>query len=147
MTATAKFMVYAAVCALGASTLTACDPRFVHGSDLRPSEVQTLAGTWEGRASLSFSSANDCARGYQWTLRVDNGNVAGEIVDERTPNAPPARFTSFVDYDGSLHADVNAYGRPTSILGTFSRSGFSGEARASGCNYAVRLSRREGPSS
>ncbi len=147
MAATAKFMVYATVCTLSASMLTACDPRFVHGSDLRPSEIQALSGTWEGRASLSFSSANNCARVYQWTLQVDNGNVNGEIVDERTPNAPPARFTSFVDYDGSVHASVTAYGHPTSILGTFNRNGFSGEARASGCNYAVRLQRRAGTSS
>ena len=132
-------MVYAGLGALAAAGLAGCDPRFVRHSDLRPAEIQALAGTWQGEGALSFSNASDCTRVYLWTLRVKDGNVDGEIVDRRTPYAPHARFTSFVDYDGSVHATLNAYGRDTEVLGTFGRDSFTGTARSKGCNYAVHL--------
>jgi len=146
MTIGRTFSVYGLLCALGAGLVAACDPRFVHGSDLRPAEIHALAGTWEGRASLSYSSATDCTRVYGWRMQVADGNVTAEIIDPNRPNATPARFTSFVEYDGSVHAEVSVFGRDTAVLGTFNRDGFEGNTRARGCNYAVRLRQRPGGS-
>jgi hypothetical protein len=122
--------------------LGACDPRFVHKSDLSPREIGNLSGTWTGRGTLSFASKNYCPRVYLWTLHIGDGNVDGLVVDEQTPDAPPASFTSFVDYDGSLHADVRTKGHDFALLGTFNHSGFSGTARSDNCNYAVSLRHR-----
>ncbi len=127
-------------------TLAACDPRFVHKSDLSPHEIATLSGTWAGRGTLSFSSKKDCPRIYLWTLRVGGGNVDGTIVDQETPNAPPATFTSFVDYDGSLHAGVRTKGHDLALLGSFNHDGFIGTARSDDCSYAVSLRREDRPS-
>jgi hypothetical protein len=125
-----------------ALALGACDPRFVHGSDLNPREVQQLSAVYEGTAALSFSSERDCVRVYRWTVRVASGNADGEIVDDKTPNATPSRFSTFIDYDGSLHVVVRLAGINTDVLGSFSRDSFSGTARAKECSYAVRLRRR-----
>lgn len=126
--------------------LAACDPRFVHKSDLSPREIGGLSGTWSGRGTLSFASKNYCPRVYLWTLRVGGGNVDGSVVDQETPNAPPASFTSFVDYDGSLHADVRTKGHDFALLGSFNQSGFIGTARSDDCRYAVSLRRQDASS-
>ena len=138
-------MVYGLLCAFAAAPLAACDPRFVHKSDLRPAEIQRLAGTWEGEARLSYYTAEECpTKIYQWTMKVTNGNVAVEIIDPKKPKVAPARFTSFVDYDGSVHGDTTVFGRDTVILGTFNRSGFEGDTKSRYCNYSVRLRQRPG---
>ena len=129
-----------------ALALAACDPRFVHKSDLSPQEIATLSGTWTGRASLSYANRKGCPRVYLWTLHVGGGNVDGRVVDEQTPNAPPAAFTSFVDYDGSLHADLRTTGRDFAVLGSFSHDGFGGTARSADCIYALSLHRQDRPS-
>ncbi|HEX9461903.1 MAG TPA: hypothetical protein VGB82_04825 [Alphaproteobacteria bacterium] len=124
-------------------SLAACDPRFVHGSGLRPSEVPGLAGVWEGRGALSFSDDNRCPRVYLVKMRVGDGNVAGEMIDDAKTGTTPASFTTFVEYDGSLHATLRVDGRETNILGSFGRDNFTGTARAPGCTYVVRLRRRD----
>lgn len=129
--------------AAAALALAACDPRFVHSSDLSPREVQTLAGVWQGQASLSFGSEYGCPRTYLWTVRVSGGTVDGGLVDQKTPNASPAQFSTFLDYDGSLHVSVRPNERPLDVLGSFSRDGFSGTARSKECVYAIRLRRVE----
>lgn len=134
-------IIAAAVLALGA-----CDPRFVHKSDLSPREIGNLSGTWTGRGSLSFASKNYCPRAYLWTMRVGDGSVDGSVVDAETPNAPPATFASFVDYDGSLNASVRTKGRDFTLLGSFNHDGFSGTARSADCSYAVSLRRRDAAS-
>lgn len=120
--------------------LTACDPRFVHKSDLSAQQIASLSGTWSGRGFPSFSSRNNCPKLYLWSLHVANGNADGTVVDAETPEAAPGTFTTFVDYDGSLHASVRTRGRVFALLGSFSRNDFSGTARSDdGCNYAVSL--------
>ena len=127
--------------------LSACDPRFVHKSDLSTREIVSLSGAWSGRGTLSFSSRNDCVKVYLWSLHVANGNADGTLVDERTPEATPGSFTTFVEYDGSLHASVRTRGHDFALLGSFNHDGFRGTARSDeGCNYTVSLSRR-GPAS
>lgn len=133
-------------CAACALILAACDPRFVHGSGLRPSEVQALAGVWEGRGSLSFAGSNRCPRAYLMSMHVGSGNVAGEMIDEAKQGTTPASFTTFVEYDGSLHASLRADGRDTNILGSFGRDSFNGTARAIDCIYVVRMRRRDAAS-
>ncbi len=120
----------------------ACDPRFVHESDLSVREIQSLSGTWAGRGALSFASQNYCPRVYLWTLRVGGGSVDGSLVDEKTPNAPPATFNSFVEYDGSLHAAVRTRGRDFALLGSFNHDGFKGTARSKDCSYTVFMERQ-----
>lgn len=132
--------------AIGILALAACDPRFVHKSDLSPRQIGGLSGTWSGRGTLSFSNQKYCPRVYLWTLQVGDGNVDGSVVDEQTPNVAPATFTTFVEYDGSLHADVQTKGYDFALLGSFNHSGFTGTARSARCNYEVSL-RRLGPSS
>ena len=144
MTFARAFMAYSLLGALGAASLAACDPRFVHESDLRPAEIQALRGTWEGRANLSYYTGKECTRVYQWTLKVADGNVSAEIIDANMPSATPARFTSFVDYDGSVHADLTVFGQDTFVLGTFNREGFVGNTKSRYCNYSIRLQRRPG---
>lgn len=126
--------------------LGACDPRFIHKSDMSPREIVNLSGTWSGRGSLSFSNAQYCPRTYLWRMHVGGGNVDGQVVEEETPNAPPATFSTFVDYDGSVHADLRTKGRDFTVLGTFSHRGFEGTARSPVCSYTVFL-RRDGPTS
>ena len=121
--------------------LGACDPRFVHGSNLSTTEIEHLSGTWAGESTLSFASKNYCPRAYLWSLHVAGGNVDGSVVDKNTPLAPPATFTSYVDYDGSVHAAVRTAGRDFALLGTFSHHGFDGTVRSGDCNYAISLSR------
>lgn len=131
------FAFAAAILVLGA-----CDPRFVHKSDLSPREIAALSGTWAGRGSLSFASQNYCPRVYLLTLRVGGGNVDGTVVDEKTPDAPPATFASFVEYDGSLHAALRTKGRDYALLGSFNHEGFVGTVRSENCSYTVFLDRR-----
>lgn len=126
--------------AVAAMALAACDPRLLRPSDLSAREIQTLAGVWEGRSSLS-SGEKDCPAGYLWKLRVGSGNVDGELVDEATPRAPPAKFSTFLDYDGTLRALVRPGGADTTISGTFYRDSFSGDSRSTRCAYIVRLRR------
>lgn len=122
--------------------LGACDPRFVHSSDLSAVQIEHLAGTWTGEGTLSFSSSNSCPRVYLWTMHVANGNVDGAFIDKATPNAQPATFSTFIDYDGSVHAEVLTSGTDFMVLGTFNRDGFSGTARSPLCRYALDLDRQ-----
>jgi hypothetical protein len=124
----------------------ACDPRFVHESDLSAREVQALSGTWEGQGSLSFMLFSGgtrlnspCPRTYLWTLRVKAGNVEGEVVNKETPNATPARFTTFLDFDGSIHGFVRLNNQDTNILGAFQHSGFAGQSKSTECAYVLTL--------
>lgn len=123
-----------------AFTLGACDPRFNYESNLSPREIQALAGTWEGQSSLTFGQ-KECPTFYLWSLRVVSGNVEGSLVDKDTPNAPRARFTTFLDYDGTISALARPRGEDTSIMGAFQRDLFVGEAKAKSCKYALRLRR------
>ena len=132
-----------AACAIALLALGACDPRFVHKSDLNAREIVALSGTWTGRGSLSFSTRSDCAKVYLWTMHIAGGNVDGPVVDEQTPAATPGTFTTFVEYDGSLHASVRTKGHIFALLGSFSHDGFNGTARSDdGCNYALYLPHR-----
>lgn len=143
MSAHPRYMLLAALL-LG---LAACDPYFVHKSDLSPVQIEHLSGTWAGEATLATADSNrSCLRTYLWTLHVANGNVAGSVVDKNTPKAPPATFTTFVDYDGSVHAEVPTAGIEFFLLGSFSSDGFEGTARTAGCNYVVSLD-HQGPAS
>ncbi len=126
----------------------ACDPRFVRSSDLRPGEVQQLSGVWEGRGSLTaLDSANRCPRIYRMNIEVGGGNVSGEVIDDAHPTNTPATFTTFIEYDGSMHAFVRVDAREMNILGAFRHDGFTGTARTVECRYAVRLRHRDTPSS
>ncbi len=125
--------------------IAACDPRLVSSSNLSPREVATLSGVWEGRGLFSFGD-QDCPKVYLWTMKLDRGNVDGSVVDERTPNAPPTRFTSFVDYDGSMRISIRPDERDTTVSGSFGHNSFIGQARAKKCTYSLRLFRREGAS-
>ena len=118
----------------------ACDPRFNYESNLSPREVQALAGTWEGQSSLTFGE-KECPTHYLWSLRVANGNVEGSLVDRDTPNAPRTRFTTFLDYDGTMTARARPRGEDTDITGAFHRDNFAGEAKAKSCKYVLRLRR------
>ena len=122
--------------------LAGCDPRFIHSSNLSATQIEHLSGTWTGEGTLSFSSANDCPRVYLWTMQVANGNLNGSFVDKNTPSAPPATFSTFIDYDGSIHAEVPTQGKDFFVLGTFNRGGFQGTARSTFCRYALSLSHR-----
>jgi hypothetical protein len=119
--------------------LGACDPRFIRGSDLSAVQIEHLAGTWTGEGTLSFSSSNSCPRVYLWTLHVAKGNVDGSFVDKATPDAQRATFSTFIDYDGSVHAEVLTAGTDFMVLGTFNRDGFIGTARSPLCRYALEL--------
>jgi len=121
--------------------LGACDPRFAYDSNLSPREIQTLTGTWEGSSAVNRSIASDCPAFYVWSLRVANGNVEGSVVDRDTPNAPRTRFTTFLDYDGSITVNARPGGRDTLIRGAFQRDRFVGESRGPACVYILRLQR------
>lgn len=123
-----------------AHLLSACDPRLTPTSNLSPREVQTLAGIWQGRSPLTYGG-KACTTGYVWTLRVAGGNVEGEVVDEATPRATPSKFTTFLDYDGSMHAQVRPGGDDTTVRGAFNRDSFSGDAKGKDCSYILRLRR------
>jgi hypothetical protein len=140
-----RSLLFCAACGLVAA---ACDPRFVRPSDLRPAEVQRLAGLWEGRGSLNnMDSSNRCPRVYRISMEVGGGNVSGEMINDATPTTTPATFTSFLEYDGSFHAFVRVDTREMNILGAFSRDSFTGTARSTDCRYALRLRRRDTPAS
>ena len=126
-----------------AVVLAACDPRLRPDSNLSPREIQALSGTLEGRSSLS-SGEKDCPPYYLWTLRVGGGNVDGEIVNAETPRAPVTKFSTFLDYDGTLRALARPGGTDTTIQGTFHRDSFSGESKTARCAYNVRLRRTAG---
>lgn len=125
------------IAALG---LAACDPRLTPASNLSPREIQALAGVWEGRGTLRSGDA-DCPSVYLWTLRVGGGNVEGEAVDADRPHASPSRFTTFIDYDGTVRALARPGGRDTAVTGTFYRDRFAGDARNASCSYVLRLTR------
>ncbi len=125
---------------LALTLVAACDPRRVIPSDLKPNEVTALRGTWEGEGTLTFGESY-CPTNYLWTLRVADGNVEADIVDKATPNAPRARFTTYVDYEGGVFATVRPTGRDTNVRGYLSRNMFSGEAKSRECTYLVRLRR------
>lgn len=141
MPQTLRSLLFSTACGLLAA---ACDPRFVHGSDLRPAEVQRLSGVWEGRASLSTTdSANACPRVYRVSMEVGGGNISGDMVDTAWPKTTPATFTTYLEYDGSMHAFLRVDAREMNILGSFGRDSFTGTARTPECRYAVRLRRRD----
>lgn len=119
--------------------LSACDPRFVHQSDLNAREIANLSGTWSGRASMTLSGSKECPRFYLWRMQVADGSVNGEVVDAATPEATPGTYTTFVEYDGSMHANLRTRGRELAVLGSFTHDGFTGTARSQECNYAVSL--------
>lgn len=123
-----------------AHLVSACDPRLTPTSNLSPREVQTLAGVWQGRSSLSFGD-KECTSGHLWTLRVTGGNVEGELVDELTPRAPPSKFTTFLDYDGSMRALVRPGGQDMTVRGAFNRDNFAGDSKSKDCAYLLRLRR------
>jgi hypothetical protein len=138
-----------AVSALALLLAAACDPRFVRESDLNSREIQNLSGVWQGQASLSFTTIgtgakldSPCPRVYLWTLRVNAGNVEGEVVNKDTPNAPRTRFTTFLDFDGSIHAFIRPDGRDSNILGSFQRKSFGGQSKGTECSYVIRLERQ-----
>lgn len=125
---------------VAALALGACDPRFTYESNLSPREIQTLAGTWEGQSSLTLGQ-KECPTHYLWSLRVASGNVEGSFVDKETPNAPRSRFTTFLDYDGTMSVMTRPRGEDTSVIGAFQRDLFLGEAKAKSCKYVLRLRR------
>lgn len=137
-----------AVLALVALVVAACDPRFVYESDMSARDIQNLSGVWQGQSSLSFTAFTTkkidepCPRSYLWTLRVNAGTVEGELVNKDTPNAPRTRFTAFLDFDGSIHSFVRPDGRDTNVLGSFQRSGFTGQSKSQECSYVIRLERQ-----
>ena len=134
-------MIRSAFMALvAAASLAGCDPRFNYETNLSPRDIQTLTGTWEGQSSLSLGE-KECPTSYLWSLRVANGNVAGSLVDKETPNAPPTRFTTFLDYDGSMTALVRPGGWDTTVRGTFQRDSLAGETKSKACNHRMRLRR------
>jgi hypothetical protein len=122
-------------------SLAACDPRVTYESKLSPREIQTLAGRWEGQSGLTRSDDKDCPQFYVWAFQVANGNIEGDVVDRATPNAPHARFTAFLDYDGSMTATARPGGRDTLVRGAFQRDSFVGEAKSQACSYRLRLRR------
>jgi hypothetical protein len=127
--------------------LAGCDPRFVRSSELSPQEVQNLSGVWVGEASMSTpfrakTTEDVCPRVFLWTLRVAKGNVDGEVVNKDTPKAPPTRFSTFLDYDGTIHGVARLDGRNTDVVGAFQHSSFNGQAKNDCAAYVVRLSRR-----
>ena len=126
---------------LAALFLAACDPRFIYESNLSPREIQALRGTWEGQSALSRSDERDCPEFYVWVFRVAGGNVEGDLVDRATPNAPHTRFTTFLDYDGSITVLARPGGRDMTVRGAFQRESFVGEAKARTCSYLLRLRR------
>lgn len=121
--------------------LGGCDPRFVYQTNLSPRELQALTGTWEGSSSLSREETRGCPTFYVWVLRVANGNVEGDLVDRDTPNAPHTKFTTFLDYDGTISALIRPRGQDMKIQGVFQRDSFAGETHSAGCSYRVRLRR------
>lgn len=124
---------------LAALAASGCDPRLVYESKLSPREVQALAGTWQGEARLAFGE-EICPRVYQWNMTVAQGSAEGQLVDEKTPQAPPSVFKTFVEYDGSLNARARPNGRDTNIRGAFvNRETFLGEAKSERCRYTIRL--------
>lgn len=135
--------VHLAALAALAILLTGCDPRLLPTSNLSPREIQSLAGTWAGRSSLS-SGDKDCPPHYLWTLRVGGGNVDGEVVNAETPRAPATKFSTFLDYDGTVRALARPGGADTTIQGTFLRESFAGESKSDRCTYRVRLQRTAG---
>lgn len=126
---------------LAALPLGACDPRFTYDSNLSPREIQALTGTWEGQSALHRENERGCPGFYLWSLRVANGNVEGSLVDRETPNAPRSRFTTFLDYDGSMTVLARPGGRDTLVRGAFQRDLFVGEAKSPTCTYLLRLKR------
>jgi hypothetical protein len=131
----------AALALLAALAVSGCDPRLVYESKLSPREVQTLAGTFQGEARMTFGEET-CPRVYQWSMKVTQGSVEGSMVDEKTPHAPPSVFKTFIEYDGSLNAFARPSGRDTNIRGAFvTRESFFGEAKGPRCRYTVRLFR------
>ncbi len=125
---------------LAAALLAGCDPRFIYETNLSPRELQALTGTWEGQSALSKGD-KACPAHYLWFLRVANGNVDGSLVDKETPNAPRTRFTTFLDYDGSMTALVRPGGWDATVRGTFQRDVFIGESTGPSCNHRMRLRR------
>lgn len=139
MSALSRYALLATALAL----LGACDLVFVHHSDLTAVQIEHLSGTWAGEATINgATSYRSCPQGYLWTLHAANGNVAGSFVDKTTPKAPPATFTTFIDYDGSVHADVRTSGNDFFLLGTFNHDGFRGSVRTTGCYYVISLDRQ-----
>lgn len=126
---------------LAALALGACDPRFAYESNLSPREIQNLAGTWEGPSGLTREDERGCPTFYVWVLRVANGNVEGDLVDRETPNAPHSRFTTFLDYDGTITTVARPGGRDLMVRGAFQRDRFVGEAKGKACSYILRLRR------
>jgi len=124
--------------------LGACDPRYVHPSDLSAQEIGRLSGTWAGRVPLSFSNRKDCPRVYVMTLAVKDGAVNGTVLDTAFQNADPATFTTFVEYDGSMHGRVRTRGYDFALVGSFNHDGFKGTMRAEDCGYVMSI-RHEGP--
>lgn len=122
-------------------SLSACDPRFTYELNLSAREIQSLAGRWEGQSGIAWSDDKDCPQFYVWTFRVANGNVEGDVVDRATPNAPHTKFTTFLDYDGSIAATARPGGRDTLVRGAFQRDSFVGEAKSKACSYRLRLRR------
>ncbi|HTY68123.1 MAG TPA: hypothetical protein VMH36_15825 [Alphaproteobacteria bacterium] len=132
-----------AACVAAVLALSACDPRFVHESDLNAHQVSLLAGTWSGKATMTFSNRKDCPRTYLWRMTVADGTVNGEVVNADYPDAAPSTYSSFVEYDGTMHADLRTRGADLYVLGAFDHDGFNGTARTKDCNYIVTL-RHEG---
>lgn len=128
-----------ALCAFALVALSACDPRFVHESDLNAHQVSLLAGTWSGKATMTFSNRKDCPRTYLWRMTVADGTVNGEVVNADYPDATPSTYSSFVEYDGTMHADLRTRGADLYVLGAFDHDGFNGTARTKDCNYIVTL--------
>jgi hypothetical protein len=128
-----------AFCAAAVLALGACDPRYVHPSDLSVQEIGHLSGTWSGRAPLSFSNKKECPRVFVVTLTVKDGTVNGTVINAAFLNAEPAIFTTFVEYDGSMHGFVRTRGYDLALLGSFNHDGFRGTARAQDCGYTMVL--------
>lgn len=125
---------------LAAAAVSGCDPRLVHTSNLSPREVQSLSGTWQGEAKLAFGN-DTCPGVFRWTLKVAQGLAEGTLIDEKTPNAPPTVFKTFVDYDGTLNAATRLSGHDSNVRGAFNRDSFTGEAMGVHCRYLIRLRR------
>jgi hypothetical protein len=125
--------------AIAVLAVAACDPRFVHKSDLSVHEVEQLSGWWSGQGYLTFSNSRECVKSYLWTLRVEAGNVNGKVVDAATPDAIPATFETFVEYDGTLHASIRTRGTNLALLGSFNHRGFEGTARSEKCIYTFNF--------
>ncbi len=90
-----------------------------------PEDLSKLAGRFVGVGNYS-NGPDTCPRPLGMGMTVLNGRVQGEVRDPRTPNAPPSRFDSYIDFDGGMTAIVRALGDVLVLRGRFLETRFNG---------------------